>query len=293
MKNIIYYLQYIILRLAAFPISRLPPAILWGCACCLGQTAYFLGLRRRVTLENIRQALGKETSATIIEETARHCYTNIAMTFLEIPRIYRLKKKFLKMVDLEGIEILNMIAERGRGMILISAHFSNWEITGATNAAVSKIPITTVATRQSNPYVDSYINRVRHELGLKIVPLADSAKALVAALKKKEAIGLISDQNAGPNGVFVDFFGRPASTPKGGAQLALKFKTPVVVTLSVRTSPGRHKCIFKEVKVMEDDTVESLTQRYTSVMEEIIRQYPQHYFWMHRRWKTRPKDNGQ
>jgi KDO2-lipid IV(A) lauroyltransferase len=293
MKNIIHFLQYLCLRIFAFPLSLANDSILYGLAKILGLAAYRLGIRRRVTVENLQQALG-EMSQKTIEQTARQSYINIAMTFLEIPGIYRLKKKFIEKVDLEGVELLNEVCQRGKGMTLISAHFGNWEITGATNSAVSSIPITTVATRQSNPYVDRYITRVRKGLGLKkIVPLAESAKALVAALRNKEAIGLISDQNAGPHGVFVNFFGKKASTPRGSAQLALKFKTPVVVTLSVRTTPGRHKCIFKEVEIRDDDTVTSLTQRYTKIMEDIIRQYPEQYFWMHRRWKTRPEASDQ
>ena len=103
---------------------------------------------------------------------------------------------------------------------------------------------------------------------------------------------MISDQDAGKRGVFVNFFGRKASTPGGAAQLAIKYGAPIVVTMSIRTACGRYKSIFREVEVRENDTVEELTQRFTTIMEEVIRQNPEQYFWMHRRWKTRPPDNA-
>ena len=97
---------------------------------------------------------------------------------------------------------------------------------------------------------------------------------------------MISDQDAGGDGVFVDFFGRKASTPRGAAQLALKFNVPIVVVMTLRTGNGRYRGVFKEIAVDENDTVETVTRRYTAYIEDVIREHPEQYFWMHRRWKT-------
>ena len=93
-------------------------------------------------------------------------------------------------------------------------------------------------------------------------------------------------KHAPAQALIMDFFGRKASTPRGAAQLALKFNVPIVVVMALRTGNGRYRGIFKEIEVNENDTVESVTQRYTAYIEDVIREYPEQYFWMHRRWKT-------
>ncbi len=113
-------------------------------------------------------------------------------------------------------------------------------------------------------------------------------KLLLRALKNKQAIGLVADQNAGMDAVFVDFFGKIAATHPGPAQLALKFGAPMVVGAAIRTAPAQFKILAQQVEIKADDTVESLTQRHVKILESFIRQYPEQYFWLHRRWKTRP-----
>ena len=125
---------------------------------------------------------------------------------------------------------------------------------------------------------------------MKVVSRGAPVKHLVRALKNGEIVGLVSDQDQGDRGVFVDFFGRKASTPAGGAELALRYDTPMFVCVTVRTSPGRFRFIVRPVEIRDGDTVETLTGRYTRVMEEVVRLHPEQYFWMHRRWKTAPSE---
>jgi len=184
-------------------------------------------------------------------------------------------------------DIMKRKLDAGRGMILVSGHFGSWELNGAAIGLMG-IPVTVVGRRQSNEYVDRYVTEVRRGFGMKMISHGVSIRHLVKALKVGEAVGLISDQDAGKKGVFVTFFGRKASAPSGAAQLALKYHAPIVVSMTKRISPGRYKSIIREVAVYPDDSIESVTQRYTTVMEDIIRENPEQYFWMHRRWKTRP-----
>jgi KDO2-lipid IV(A) lauroyltransferase len=123
---------------------------------------------------------------------------------------------------------------------------------------------------------------------MRVVSHGAPVKHIIRALRNREVVGLVSDQDAGKNGIFVDFFGRPASTPRGGGELALKYGIPILVMETVRTAPGRYKVLVREVRIHSDDTVETLTQRYTAILEDIIRDHPEQYFWMHRRWKTQP-----
>jgi KDO2-lipid IV(A) lauroyltransferase len=171
--------------------------------------------------------------------------------------------------------------------MLVSGHFGSWELNGASIGRAG-FPITVVAKQQSNPYVDAWIQRNRENMNMRIIAPGAPVRHILRALKNGETVGLISDQDAGKRGVFVNFFGRPASTPQGAAELALKYGLPVVMIMTARTSPGKYRSLAREIEVRDDDTVETLTQRYTASIEEIIRQYPEQYFWMHRRWKTQP-----
>lgn len=288
MKRLSYFLQYIVLKTISLILCSLPEGAVYAFARTMGLFAFhLLKLRRRVSMDNLRHALGNEKSEAELIDICRRAYINIGMTFIELLLIPRLANRIKETVDMSELPVLQRAIARGRGAIVVSGHFGNWELVGAS-IRVSGIPITGVAAQLSNPYVDAFINRHRIRLGLKVLYLNASAKHLVREIKNHELIGLVSDQDAGRNGVFVDFFGRPASTPRGPAQLALKYGAPAIVCLVKRTGPGRYRHIFREVETRDDDTIKTFTQRFTSVMEEVIRQHPEQYFWMHRRWKTRP-----
>ena len=267
----------------------MPLKIMYLIAELLGLlTFHVIRMRRDVTMENLRNAFGDEYGEKELRKIACRAYVNIGKTFIEMLVISKFAGHMLDMVDMPDLHILKRIIKKGRGIIFVACHFGNWELVGASLVA-SGIPMIGVGKRQSNPYVDRLINRTRENLGMKVITPGASIKHLVGTLRKNAAIGLVSDQDAGRDGIFVDFFGRKASTPRGAAQLALKYKAPIVVLMTLRTGNGTYRNIIKEVKIDDEDTVESVTQRYTKVMEEIIRQYPEQYFWMHRRWKTVPK----
>jgi len=288
-KKIMHFLEYCCLMIFGAVLMVMPLKIMYYITELLGLfTFYVLKIRRDVTMENLRNALGDEYGEKELQRIAVRAYVNIGKTFIEMLVIRKFAGHMLDMVDMPDLHLLKRIIERGRGIIFVSCHFGNWEFIGASLVA-SGIPMIGVGKRQSNPYVDRLINRTREKLGMIVITHGASIKHLVGTLKRNEAIGLVSDQDAGRDGIFVDFFGRKASTPRGTAQLALKYKAPIVVLMTLRTGNGTYRNIIKEVKINNEDTVESVTQRYTKVMEDIIRQYPDQYFWMHRRWKTVPK----
>ena len=236
-------------------------------------------------MENLRNSLGEEFCEKELEKIACKAYVNIGITFLEMLIVHKFAGHILEIVDMSDSYILKRNIEKGQGVIVVSCHFGSWELIGAAISA-SGIPMTVVVKKLSNPYIDNMIYQLRTGFGNNIINYGASVKHIVRALRNNEVIGLISDQDAGREGIFVDFFGRKASTPRGAALLALKYKAPIVVAMTLRTGSGKYKSIFKEITVNENDNVETVTQRFTTVMEDIIRQYPEQYFWMHRRWKT-------
>jgi len=289
-KRALHLAEYGALITASVILGILPERLVYKAAWLLGDIAFgVFKIRRDVTLENLERAFGDTCDRKEIERIARASYGNIAVTFIEMLVIPRLRKRIPDMVDLSGIDVLKRCVERGRGLILVSGHFGSWELNGAS-LGLAGIATTVVARRQSNPYVDEFVNKYRSSFRMKMITHGAPLKELIKALRNNEIIGLISDQDAGKRGVFVDFFGHKASTPTGAAQLALKYGAPIVVLMTKRTAPARYKTIFREIEILPGDTVEELTQRYTSVMEEIIRATPEQYFWMHKRWKTSPEN---
>ena len=285
-KKLIHLAEYGCVRFFSEVFMIIPLKLLYIIAKLLGIfTYYIIRVRRNVTLINLKNSLGGELSEKELKRIARESYINIGLTFIEMLSIPRFGEYVLDVVDMSDSYILKRTMDMGKGVILVSCHFGNWELNGAA-IAVSGFPVTVVVKKQTNPYVDSLVNLNRTRFGMNIITHGAPVKHIVRALREHKIIGLISDQDAGRDGIFIDFFGRKASTPRGAAQLALKYNAPIVVTMNVRTGKGKYKSIFENIDIRADDTIESITQRYTTAMENIIRKYPEQYFWMHRRWKT-------
>ncbi|KPK33895.1 MAG: hypothetical protein AMK70_08970, partial [Nitrospira bacterium SG8_35_1] len=200
----------------------------------------------------------------------------------------KLHNQIRHILEPRHFSLIQRLLQYGNGLITISGHLGNWELQGAAAATAMSEPFTVAAVQQSNPYIDRFITRRRNDMGMQVAGTKAAMKLLLRALKNRQAIGLVADQNAGRDAIFVDFFGKTAATQPGPAQLALKFKAPLLVGAAIRTGPGQFKVLAQQVEVKEDDTVETLTQRHVKVLEDFIRQYPEQYFWLHRRWKTRP-----
>ncbi len=287
-RRLRYIVEYAALRTAGCLLGFISLRFLNRVAMALGAFAYdVVGIRRDITLGNLKRAFGGTLEDREIDRIARESYGNIGITFLEMMILPRLKQRIPDIVDISEITVLERCLERGRGLVLVSGHYGSWELNGAA-LGLAGLPMTVVGKRQSNPYVDDFVTRYRIDMGMNMVTHGAPIKQLLRALKNGEAVGLISDQDAGKYGIFVDFFGEKASTPAGAAQLSLKYRAPVVLTTTTRTSPGNYIMSASEIEVRGDDTVESLTRRYTEALENVIRRHPEQYFWMHRRWKTRP-----
>jgi KDO2-lipid IV(A) lauroyltransferase len=266
----------------------LPPGWVYAFARALGMFAYHVvRVRRGVVEENLLASLGAEKDERELARIARESYAHTAATFIEMFLFPDMAERVSDMVDMSEGRVIEDAYARGRGIVFVGCHFGSWEMSGACVGALG-YPLTVVAKTQSNPHADAWINRHRERLHMRVISLGAPVKHIVRALRNGEIVGLISDQDAGSRGVFVDFFGRKASTPRGAAELAMRFRSPLLIGMTARTGPGRYRSMYREVEVRADDTVEILTQRYTRVIEDIVRQYPDQYFWMHRRWKSRP-----
>ena len=289
MKAFVHLLSYLALRALCFLLIILPLAFSYTLARWLGTFTYrVLRYRSDVVMDNLRIAFGSDMEEAQLQKIGAESYRQIAMSFVELLISPKLQNSILYMLKPGQVTLLQNLLAQGKGLVTVSGHLGNWELQGAAAATTMDDPFTVAATQQSNPYIDRFITRRRSAMGMQVAGTKEAMKLLVRALRNHQAIGLVADQNAGLGAVFVDFFGKIAATQPGPAQLALKFKAPMVVGAAIRTGPGQFKVLVEQVEIRTDDTVETLTQRHVKILEGFIRQHPEQYFWLHRRWKTRP-----
>ena len=289
MKNIVHLLSYIILQITCFILILLPLGFSYFLARGIGDFAWHvLRYRRQIVMDNLQIAFGREMSKSQLEEIAVESYKQIATSFIELLIGPKLQKEIQRILQAEQIELIQELLRQGHGLITVTGHLGGWELQAAAAATVIAEPLTVAAVQQSNPYINRFITKRRNAMGMQVAGTKEAMKLLLKALRNQQVIGLAADQNAGAHAVFVDFFGKTAATHPGPAQLALKFNAPMLVAVAVRIGPAQFKILSQKVEIKEDDTVETLTQRHVKILESFIRQYPEQYFWLHRRWKTRP-----
>jgi KDO2-lipid IV(A) lauroyltransferase len=249
--------------------------------------------RREVVLDNLRHAFGTERDEAALHTLAHAFYRNLGMTFMEfliLPRLDR--ERVADLVEIEGREHLEAVLAGGRGGLLVSGHFGNWEYLGARIAALD-VPVNFIVKTQHNPRVDRVQNDIRRRAGVGVIRAGAPIKEMFRALRRQEFIAMLADQDAGPDGVFTEFLGRPAAVFRGAAYLAWKLDIPLVTGFIFRRPGGGHLAVIDppveaDRSLPEDEAVQRLTEHHVRRLEAAVRRAPDHYYWVHRRWKTRP-----
>ncbi|MBN2031469.1 lysophospholipid acyltransferase family protein [bacterium] len=251
-----------------------------------------LRIRRLVVMDNLKQAFPEKSQKELLG-IARRTYQNFAKMIFEYMRFPIMKREdVLSLFSVKGIEHIDWALKQGKGGVLIAGHYGNWELMGAYLAQLG-YPTYFLVGEQHNKLVDHMMNHYRIIMGIRIIHMGVAVRGVIKALRHNEFVALLSDQNGGPEGVFVDFFGRPASTPQGPAIFALKTGAPVLFSYPVRFPHGKQRiyceCLhFDHLHGVSPENVHEVTQAYTRLLEKAIRAHPDHWFWMHRRWKFSP-----
>lgn len=250
-----------------------------------------LGIRRELVEEHLRSAF-PERSAEWVERTARASYASVAREMLAAVRLSeRGPEAVIARTRVEGLDAIREALAGGRGAVLFTGHLGNWEIAGASLAARG-IPLDAVFQRQNNPLMDRLISASRERMGIRVIERSRAPKLALRALRDGRAVGFVADQDAKRAGLFVPFFGRPASTHRGPAVLAYRTNAPVLVVTCVREQED-YRVRVQRVEVDRegemDDVVHEITRATTARLEAAIRENPEQYLWLHRRWKTRPE----
>ncbi|MBI4410720.1 MAG: lysophospholipid acyltransferase family protein, partial [Gemmatimonadetes bacterium] len=211
-----------------------------------------------------------------------------AMALLRLASVDR--QELVRRTRVSGLHQLREALAAGRGVVLVTAHLGNWELGGALLAAHG-VRLAAVAQRQGNPLVDTVLNRARERLGVQVIERGRASSRALEALRAGYVVAFLPDQDARRAGVFVPFLGRPASTHRGPALLALRAGAPLFVGVVLRSGAG-YEARVEEVEASREGSVEDvvyrLTAAFTRKLELAVRSAPDQYFWHHRRWKTRP-----
>jgi Kdo2-lipid IVA lauroyltransferase/acyltransferase len=257
--------------------------------------AVALKRRTKVSLSNLRYVFGdKMPMAELIELNGR-VVAHFAQMLFEAPHILRLNRTNLsKYVIFENEEAFSQAIKKGRGVFILTGHFGNWEFMSAATVLRFNIDSGVVVRPADFAPADKLLKSLRSRFGTEIIPKKRAMKKLLAAKKENKVIGILLDQNVDwYEGVFVPFLGKSACTNKGLALIALRTGSPVIPVFSVRQSDGRYRVVFgDEVPLLRTgdkikDTEEN-TALFTRIIEKYVRQYPDQWFWFHKRWKTRP-----
>jgi KDO2-lipid IV(A) lauroyltransferase len=271
----------------------------------LGKLTFsILRIRRRVALENLAQAFPEKPAAEL-KTIARRSYEKFGMMMLEYLRLPKLSENELReRISFAMPKEQNPYEQAlalGKGAICMTGHFGNWEYMGAL-VALLQYPMVYLYQEQNNPYVDALIRGTRTKMNMPSIPRGAALRGILKALREKKFVAILADQDAGSNGIFVDFLGRPASTGRGPAAFVLKTQAPIVFCVAIREPNGCHRVEAELLSfdlsqngpaLSEEEKLKFVTQAWTRVLEKYIRQYPDHWFWMHRRWKTRPVTSNQ
>ena len=288
---------YVTLRFVSMCMHCLPVNTNLKLAKMIGDLLYrFDRKHRERALANLQRSfptMGEKER----QELARRSMQEIPMLGVEVLFTTRLVRidTWRKYVDLDSFrETLALLLSRERGLIVLTAHYGNFEILGYVLALIG-FPTSSIARPLDNQYISHWLFSVREKLGQKIIMKKGATDEVVDVLNRKGTVAFVADQNAGSKGVFVDFFGRKASTYKSIGLVAMQYEVPIAVGYARRINDqfkfkvGVQDIIYPADWKSQSDPLRYITQRYSSAIEAFVREDPGQYWWVHRRWKTRPK----
>jgi Kdo2-lipid IVA lauroyltransferase/acyltransferase len=281
------------LLLVGWVPAHLPPALGLAVGRRIGDALWWLLPRRRgVALDNIRRSLGREMAPEEIRRLGRRSFQHVGMNLVEACRYFlRPTDVMLSRVRVDGAEHLRSAAAQGRGILILTAHYGNWELLAAAHG-LTGLPLSIVIRPLDHPILDELAARFRRRSGAELIVKRLAVREVLQALRRGRMVGILLDQNATrAEGVFVPFFGIPASTSKGLAVLALRTGAPVVPVFLRRELDGRHSMdVRPPLEPPPDGDVEAYTATFNLAIEAAIRRAPEQWLWMHARWRTRPPE---
>jgi Kdo2-lipid IVA lauroyltransferase/acyltransferase len=290
------YAVYLLVRTIVCIVQTLSYEKACGLARGLAWLAYRIDKRHRlVAADNLRQAFPDRYLGEVPMEDIRAIYRHFCNLMIEIVHLPRRlhPTTWRRYLDLQGGRQFVDALLSGRPLMLVTGHFGNWEMGGYA-LALFGFKTYAIARPLDNPYCDDFLRSFRERTGQGILAKNGDFERIQSILANGGVVATLADQDAGQRGLFVNYFGKPASTHKAVALLALQYKVPMLV-MGVRKlgDPMHFQTVFADMIKPEEyenrpDAVKAITQRYTTALEHVVRSAPHQYFWLHRRWKHQP-----
>jgi len=290
-----YWLEWLVVKTLSLMVALLPRQ--WGLAVgrLLGLFLYYLSPKlKRIALDNLDIAFPSASESRDKRRIIRRSFSHFGSVIMDILWGRRVEREAIqRLVEYQGLENLKRAYRKGRGVLLFTGHFGNWELMGVAHGYLG-FPLSVVSRPLDNPYLEKMLHSYRCKSGNRIIYKGDAVKGILGALRKNEGAAILIDQNTLPSeGVFVRFFGRWASTTPILASLALRTDAPLIPAFALPLSNGRYRLVYEEEIKPEEladrrEAIVNLTQRCTDVIEEYVRRYPECWLWIHQRWKSQP-----
>lgn len=282
------------IKAAQFFSQILPYRVSLRAGTLIGDIAYSLSKRQAVMIKNLRAVFAAEKSPRELARIARESMRNLGRSGVELLRVPSMDRSFVeKNVNVVGRSKVDEALGKGKGVIFLTAHFGSWELLNIF-ASLLGYPMVALAREQKHPRSDAYLNSLRRSKGSEVIYKGMPVREILRALRKGRIVGILSDQDAGRNGVFVRFFGRHSSYPKGFAAFSLRTGAPILPAFIFREGLNRHRIevegplVIPPDDLSEEDKEKNILSQFAAILESKIRKDPGQWLWAHRRWKSTP-----
>ena len=292
-ESILYWLA----RGLSEAVQRIPPRWSVGFGSAVGTLIYHcLSGRRAVALSNLRAAFGDSYTPREYRQILKAQFQHLGMTLIEVAMIPRMDRAYVdRWIPMApgSRERLEKELAKGRGVVLLSGHFGNWELIPITGALIG-FPTMLLAREQGWPRLNRLLTHYRESKGSRVITKGFPIREMIRGLREGRILGIVADQDGGRNGVLAPFFGRLASTAPGAIALSLDTGAPVLPVFIVRRAGPAHTLIVGEpLEIPSEGALEDRVQAgiaaYLRALEPHIRRHPHQWLWLHRRWKSSPQ----
>ena len=293
------YAVYLVVRVLVCIVQ----ALSWPWALALARGVAWLAYRidrrhRLIAAENVRHAF-PDLDEPGVDQLVRASYlhlTTMLVEMIRMPRVLRPENvyDYIHHAGPSDLDVVRAWVATGRPRLVVTGHFGNWEVLNYATGMVG-FRGGMVARRLDNPYLHRFLAQFRRGTGIELLDKNADYARILDMLSRGIGLGMAGDQDAGPRGLFVSFFGRPASTFKSIALLSIEYQAPIMVFGAARIGhPLRYIMYFEDLILPEDyanhpNAPRAISERFTQALERLVRRHPEQYFWLHRRWKTQPR----
>jgi len=290
---LIDYAAYILVKALNKIFSIVPISVSLWLGRRIGDFAFFVNKKRRlVAYANLKSAFASEKTPAELRQITKRIYRNMVQTFVELLNLTKINRKYVdKYVEVVNMERIRNAAKSGRGTVLLTAHFGDWELSSLVSS-VEGFPILVLAREQKMKRLNELLNQLRESNGCKVIRKGMDVRNILKALRGKNIVGVLSDQDAGKKGMFVDFFGRPTSCHSGPFEIAKHTDSLILPNFIVRTGGPYHKLYLEEYidfrNTNSPDDIKENLQKFAKLLESYVRKYPDQWLWLHKRWKSTP-----